>query len=145
MPDGPRESLDSRDPGVTVSVTGDLGRLVVPLTGWPVAAGGMGGSLTGCPAAMACVLRRPGRVSVISQAAGPVGDDCPAPVGWICGAGSALQGGVGSGGLRQVVVASREAAHLAKVEWQIADQVAALRTIAGGGAPRVRRGQEGGE
>ncbi len=43
-----------------------------------------------------------------------------------------------------VVVASREAAHLAKVERQIADQVAALRTIAGGGcAPRVRRGARG--
>jgi hypothetical protein len=36
---------------------------------------------------------------------------------------------VGSGELTPVVVAGREAAHLAKVERQTADQVAALRTI----------------
>jgi hypothetical protein len=53
---------------------------------------------------------------------------------------------VGSGELTPVVVASREAAQLAKVERQTVDQVAALRTIAGGGArPELDEGQEGGE
>ena len=41
------------------AVTGDLAGLVVPWAGWPVAAGGMSGSLPGWPAAMACALRRP--------------------------------------------------------------------------------------
>jgi len=72
----------------------------------------MGGSLIGCPAA--------------------TGDGSAALV-------PAWQGR-GIGRLTPVVVASREAAHLAKVERRIADQVAALWTIAGGGAPGVRRG-----
>ena len=44
-----------------------------------------------------------------------------------------------------VVVASREDAHPAKVEQEIADQVAALRTIAAAARPELNEGQEGGE
>jgi len=96
---------------------------------------------------MACALRRPGRISVISQAAGPVRDGCRLlgdgrepyrlPSGDEDGSAALVRpcrrrGWRGIGRLTPVVAASREAAHLAKVERQIADQ-AALRTIAGGG------------
>ena len=81
-PGGPGESVGSPQlPVWQAPVIGDLAGLVAgPWAGWPVATG-MGGSLTGCPAGMACARRRPGRISVISQAAGPVRDGCPAPMG----------------------------------------------------------------
>ena len=91
-------------------------------------AGGYG-SLTGCPAAMACVLRRPLGVFPSSPrrrgrsgtTAGHLWDGSAALV-------PAWQGATRGIGLTPVVVvASCEAAHLVKVERQIADQVAALR------------------
>ena len=92
---------------------------------------------------MACLLRRPGRVPSSPRrqgrskaAARRLWDGAAALV-------PAWQGGRGIGRLTPVVVASREAAHPAKVERQIADQVAGSRvadsqTSGGDGWDRMR-------
>ena len=75
-------------------VTGDLAGLVVPWAGWPVATRD-GREPYRLPGGDGVCAEAAGRISVIAQAAGPVRGDCPAPVGWTCGAGSVLAGGRG--------------------------------------------------
>jgi hypothetical protein len=105
--------------------------------GWWWALGGLaGGYGDGCepyrlPAAMAC-----GQGVFPSSPRRRAGQGrLPGTLGWTCGAGSGLAGaGAWDRAAYTVAVASREAAHLAKVERQIADQGASLRTTAWHGA-----------